>query len=141
MPARKSSGASTGRRCRSTPGYPQFVERCRELRVGAATWKEQTAAARRTTSSGPSRVRCPGTLQYGQVVRWLSDRLPEDAIVASGAGNFASWVHRHFRYKGFRTQLGADQRLDGLRLPGRGGGEARSAVAHRVSLSAATATS
>ncbi|HET7670722.1 MAG TPA: thiamine pyrophosphate-dependent enzyme, partial [Burkholderiales bacterium] len=35
-----------------------------------------------------------------------SDRLPEDTIVAGGAGNFAGWLHRHFRYKGFRTQLG-----------------------------------
>src|SRR5260221_9437314 len=46
----------------------------------------------------------PGKLQYGEVIRWLSDRLPEDTIVAGGAGNFAGWLHRHFRYQGFRTQ-------------------------------------
>jgi len=32
----------------------------------------------------------PGKLQYGQVIRWLSDQLPEDAIIAGGAGNFAA---------------------------------------------------
>jgi acetolactate synthase-1/2/3 large subunit len=49
----------------------------------------------------------PGALQYGHVIRWLSDHLPEDAIVTGGAGNFAGWLHRHFRYKRFRTQLGS----------------------------------
>ena len=48
----------------------------------------------------------PGALQYGEIIRWLSDTLPEDTIVAGGAGNFAGWLHRHFQYKGFRTQLG-----------------------------------
>jgi acetolactate synthase-1/2/3 large subunit len=48
----------------------------------------------------------PGKLQYGEVIKWLSANLPEDAIVAGGAGNFAGWLHRHFQYKGFRTQLG-----------------------------------
>jgi acetolactate synthase-1/2/3 large subunit len=48
----------------------------------------------------------PGNVQYGEIIRWLSEHLPEDAIVAGGAGNFASWLHRHFQYKGFRTQLG-----------------------------------
>ncbi|MEO1091896.1 MAG: thiamine pyrophosphate-binding protein [Pseudomonadota bacterium] len=47
----------------------------------------------------------PGPLQYGQVMRWLADRLPPDAIVCNGAGNYAIWVHRFLRYRGFRTQL------------------------------------
>src|SRR5205085_430658 len=49
----------------------------------------------------------PGNLQYGEVIKWLSDNLPDDAIIAGGAGNFAGWLHRHFCYKGFRTQLGS----------------------------------
>ena len=87
-------------------GYPQFVEALSEIRVGAGTWKEQTAAARNEYLEWTEPRPMPGSLQYGQVVRWLSDRLPEDTIIAGGAGNFAGWLHRHFRYKGFRTQLG-----------------------------------
>jgi acetolactate synthase-1/2/3 large subunit len=87
-------------------GYPQFVEALSELRVGGGTWKEQTAAARNDYLEWTEPRPMPGSLQYGQVVRWLSDRLPEDTIIAGGAGNFAGWLHRHFRYKGFRTQLG-----------------------------------
>ena len=59
----------------------------------------------------------PGKLQYGQVIRWLSDKLPEDAIIAGGAGNFAGWLHRHFRYKGFRTQLGSTNGSMGYGYP------------------------
>ena len=59
----------------------------------------------------------PGEVQYGEVIRWLSDRLPEDAIIAGGAGNFAGWLHRHFRYKGFRTQLGSTNGSMGYGYP------------------------
>src|SRR5258708_14455853 len=48
----------------------------------------------------------PGAVQYGQVIRWLSDHLPEDAIIAGGAGNVGGWLEGHFRYMGFRPQLG-----------------------------------
>ena len=39
------------------------------------------------------------------VVLWLSEHLPENAIVTNGAGNFATWVHRFYRYRRFGTQL------------------------------------
>jgi acetolactate synthase-1/2/3 large subunit len=59
----------------------------------------------------------PGPVQYGEIVRALSERLPEDAIVANGAGNFASWLHRHFRYKRFRTQLAPTSGSMGYGVP------------------------
>jgi acetolactate synthase I/II/III large subunit len=39
------------------------------------------------------------------VVRHVRERLPDDAIIANGAGNYAIWVHRFFRYRRFATQL------------------------------------
>src|SRR2546427_12146992 len=59
----------------------------------------------------------PGALHYGKVIRWLSDTLPEDTIVAGGAGTFAGWLPRHFRYKGFRTQLGSSNGSMGYGYP------------------------
>jgi acetolactate synthase-1/2/3 large subunit len=87
-------------------GYPQFVEALQQIELSNDDWKEQTASARAAYLEWTEPRPMPGALQYGQIVRWLSDRLPEDTIVAGGAGNFAGWLHRHFRYKGFRTQLG-----------------------------------
>jgi acetolactate synthase-1/2/3 large subunit len=47
----------------------------------------------------------PGAFQYGQAVAWLRERLPEDAIICNGAGNFTIWIHRYYRFRGFGTQL------------------------------------
>ena len=46
-----------------------------------------------------------GTLDLWQVVSTLRTRLPEDAIVTNGAGNYTVWMHRLFRYRRYRTQL------------------------------------
>ena len=87
-------------------GYPQFVDALSSVILQNSRWKEDTAKARQEFLDWTEPRPMPGALQYGQLIRWLSDRLPEDTIVAGGAGNFAGWLHRHFRYKGFRTQLG-----------------------------------
>jgi acetolactate synthase I/II/III large subunit len=47
----------------------------------------------------------PGAVDLWQIVRWLDGRLPDDAILTNGAGNYTTWLHRLFRYRGFRTQL------------------------------------
>jgi acetolactate synthase-1/2/3 large subunit len=47
----------------------------------------------------------PGDVDMWQVVQWLDAHLPDDAIVTNGAGNYSTWMHRLFRYRGFRTQL------------------------------------
>ena len=38
-------------------------------------------------------------------VHGLRERLPEDAILTNGAGNYTAWVHRLYRYRRYRTQL------------------------------------
>ena len=46
-----------------------------------------------------------GTLDLWEVVAALRAHLPEDAILTNGAGNYTVWLHRLYRYRGFRTQL------------------------------------
>jgi acetolactate synthase I/II/III large subunit len=86
-------------------GYPQFVDALCSLSFGNSSWKEKTEVAHKDYLAWSEPLPMPGKVQYGQIIRWLSDNLPADAIVTNGAGNFASWLHRHFRHKGFRTQL------------------------------------
>jgi acetolactate synthase-1/2/3 large subunit len=59
----------------------------------------------------------PGRFQYGAVVRWLSDRLPADAIICNGAGNYSGWLHRHFRFRSFGTQLAPTSGSMGYGVP------------------------
>jgi acetolactate synthase-1/2/3 large subunit len=47
----------------------------------------------------------PGAVDLWRIVRWLDERLPDDAIVANGAGNYATWMHRLYRYRCPGTQL------------------------------------
>jgi acetolactate synthase I/II/III large subunit len=98
-------------------GNVQFVDAISKLSFTNPAWKERTAAARKEFLEWTEPRPMPGEVQYGEIIRWLSDRLPEDAIVAGGAGNFAGWLHRHFRYKGFRTQLGSTNGSMGYGYP------------------------
>jgi acetolactate synthase-1/2/3 large subunit len=98
-------------------GPVPFVEALAGVKLDGARWRERTRAARADYEAWTEPQPIPGALQYAQIVSWLGTTLPEDAILASGAGNFAGWVHRYFRYKGFRTQLGPTNGSMGYGLP------------------------
>jgi acetolactate synthase-1/2/3 large subunit len=98
-------------------GMAQFAEALAGLRFDNAAWRAESEALHADYLAWSAPRSMPGDLQYGEVIEWLSQRLPEDAIVAGGAGNFAGWLHRHFRYKGFRTQLGSTNGSMGYGFP------------------------
>jgi len=52
-----------------------------------------------------------------QVIACLQERLPEDAILCNGAGNYATWLHRFFRFRGFGTQLAPTSGSMGYGVP------------------------
>jgi acetolactate synthase-1/2/3 large subunit len=59
----------------------------------------------------------PGNVQLAQIVRGLSERLPRDTIICNGAGNYAVWVHRFWRYRQYRTELAPTSGSMGYGLP------------------------
>ncbi|MDD2917820.1 thiamine pyrophosphate-binding protein [Rhodoferax sp.] len=63
----------------------------------------------------------PGLIDMPAVVATLQKHLPVDAVVTNGAGNFASWVHRFYRYhgwaKGCKTQLAPTNGAMGYGVP------------------------
>ncbi|WP_306026972.1 thiamine pyrophosphate-binding protein [Stappia sp. MMSF_3263] len=64
-----------------------------------------------------ARPQVPGALQMAQVMDWLEQHLPEDAILANGAGNYATWVHRFHRFRRLNTQLAPTSGSMGYGLP------------------------
>ncbi|MBN8753805.1 MULTISPECIES: thiamine pyrophosphate-binding protein [Variovorax] len=62
-----------------------------------------------------------GPVDMAEVVALLQKHLPADAAITNGAGNFASWVHRYFRYqglaKGTKTQLAPTSGAMGYGVP------------------------
>ncbi len=82
-------------------------------------WAQDTATAHEEylAWSDPSAITHPGALQMGQVVATLAKALPQDAIIANGAGNYATWVHRFWRFRSFGTQLAPTSGSMGYGVP------------------------
>lgn len=69
-----------------------------------AAWKESRIAMRAEFDAYRTPGARRGAVDMARVVSFLGERLPENAIVANGAGNYCIWVHRYYRYRGFGTQ-------------------------------------
>ena len=59
----------------------------------------------------------PGAVNLGEIMIWLRDNLPPDAIMTQGAGNFSGWVHRFYRVRKFGGLVGATSGSMGYGLP------------------------
>lgn len=82
-----------------------FVAALADLPARADGPGEWTAAARAEYEAWLRPKATPGAVKMEEVVRWLSDNLPEDAILTNGAGNYAAFLHRYFVFKRYGTQL------------------------------------
>jgi len=47
----------------------------------------------------------PGNVNLGAIMVWLREYLPNDAIICNGAGNYAAWIHRFFRFRRFAQHI------------------------------------
>jgi len=56
-------------------------------------------------------------VNLGEIMVWLRAHLPPDAIICNGAGNFAGWIHRFYRFRRFGTQIGPTSGSMGYGVP------------------------
>jgi acetolactate synthase-1/2/3 large subunit len=77
-------------------------------------WRQSARADYEAWQQPPASV---GPVDMAKIVGWLADTLPDDAIVTNGAGNYAIWLHRFFRYKQAGTQLAPTSGAMGYGLP------------------------
>jgi acetolactate synthase I/II/III large subunit len=69
-------------------------------------WRDETELAHAeflAWTDKPTAV--PGAVNLGEIIVALREKLPADAVICNGAGNFSVWVHRYMRYRGYGTQL------------------------------------
>lgn len=59
----------------------------------------------------------PPTLDMGACVTHMRETLPADTIICNGAGNFAGWWHRYWRYAGHPSQLAPTAGAMGYGVP------------------------
>ena len=97
-----------------------FASELSALATPATTpWAAGTAAMHQSylNWSDPAPIKTPGNLQMGGVMAYLESKLPADAIMTNGAGNFATWLHRFHRFTQFGTQLAPTSGSMGYGLP------------------------
>jgi acetolactate synthase-1/2/3 large subunit len=98
-------------------GMPEFARVARALEPVTRAWDEWTRGARADLEAWQQPVQTPGKANMSEIVKWLRERLPRDAIVTNGAGNFSLWAHRFYHYGGFRTQLAPTSGAMGYGVP------------------------
>lgn len=59
----------------------------------------------------------PGDIQLREIVQFVNQTLRDQAIICNGAGNYAAWIHRFFRYPEFRSQFAPTSGSMGYGLP------------------------
>jgi acetolactate synthase I/II/III large subunit len=80
-------------------------------------WRQETRAAHQEYldwSGAPTPSR---DVDLGAVVVWLRENLPENTILCNGAGNYASWIHRYYRFRRFATQIAPTSASMGYGVP------------------------
>ena len=85
--------------------------------VNSSHWRDWTHRARQEYLQNLELGAMPGALDLGEVMAFLRRRLPENAIVTNGAGNYSGWVQRFYQYTGFRTQLAPTNGAMGYGVP------------------------
>ena len=110
-------------------GFAAALARLQPVDGGA--WRGWREEARKAYEDWQVPLATPGSLQLAEIVAWLRNALPDDAIMVNGAGNFSVWVHRFFRYRRFGTQLAPVSGSMGYGVPGRHRGKARAPRPHR----------
>ncbi len=80
-------------------------------------WKENVSAARASYEAWNTPLPNPGAVQLADIYKHMHETLPDNAIVCNGAGNYASWLHRFYRYRSFGTQLAPTSGAMGYGVP------------------------
>jgi acetolactate synthase-1/2/3 large subunit len=82
-----------------------------EAKAELRAWQEQPAIFKDGTHSSKP------PLDLWQLVQDLQATLPHDTIITNGAGNYATWAHRFWRYGAMRTQLAPTSGAMGYGVP------------------------
>ena len=86
----------------------------------APTWADDARTAHQEWSgwnTPPSDSDPDGPPSMNTLMSLLRSRLPADAIVTNGAGNYSIWVHRYLQWRQFATQLGPTNGSMGYGVP------------------------
>jgi acetolactate synthase-1/2/3 large subunit len=101
-------------------GMPEFAAAAAVLEPVSnprwAAWRKEMRA-QYEAGLAPNKLGEAPALDLGAVMTWLRQRLPDDAIVTSDAGNFSGWPNRFLQYRRPGRQLGPTSGAMGYGVP------------------------
>jgi acetolactate synthase I/II/III large subunit len=97
----------------------RFAAAVRRLEPLAGTaWRLETEQARAAYLENLRHQPRGGVgVDMGQAMVFLRERLPAEAILTNGAGNFSVWAHRFYEFRRYRTQLAPTSGAMGYGVP------------------------
>jgi acetolactate synthase-1/2/3 large subunit len=99
-------------------GMAQFAKAARAMQpVASDKWAAGVVIANRKYEATLEAPVTDAPVDMAVIVRWLNEKLPDDAMVTNGAGNYSGWVSRFFQYRGLRTQLAPTSGAMGYGVP------------------------
>lgn len=97
---------------------PNFVAALTSNNIQAnPAWADRTEGLRRQYVEWNTPVPNVGSVQIADLYRHMHETLPADTLFCNGAGNYAAWLHRFNRYRGFGTQLAPTSGAMGYGVP------------------------
>jgi acetolactate synthase-1/2/3 large subunit len=80
-------------------------------------WSDWRLNARKIYEDNVSPVSLGGDVDLAEVMQIMERNLPLDTVMVNGAGNFSGWIHRYWKYSGYRSQLAPTNGAMGYGVP------------------------
>jgi acetolactate synthase I/II/III large subunit len=97
---------------------PQFCKALKALApVDSSAWAGEAAKGHADYLQRIQPTQLPGDVNMGVIVQFLNGRMPKDAILTNGAGNYTVWGHRFYQHKAYPTQLAPTNGAMGYSVP------------------------
>jgi acetolactate synthase I/II/III large subunit len=84
-------------------GSPEFAAQLTPVDGGRRVAWVERARADYLANLRPDPL--PGDFQLAAAMEYLRERLPDDAVITNGAGNYTVWAHRFYEFRRYGTQL------------------------------------
>jgi acetolactate synthase-1/2/3 large subunit len=94
-----------------------FAEAVADIKPGTKKRAEWIAGGRAGYDKKITPKQSGLALDVAQVVKYLRETLPDNAIITNGAGTYTGYVHRYYTFRTFKTQLAPTSGAMGYGFP------------------------
>lgn len=87
------------------------------IAIDTPPWKQICQSAAKAFQDALELPPQPIPVNMGEIMAWMRENLPQDAILTNGAGNYADWPNKMFTYRAPRTTLAPISGAMGYSVP------------------------